>query len=79
MQIVWLIFLKVYDFKEEENELDDDYVPVIPEGYRWRDWANPLTDDGEPDVKNQMTGPELIDFVDNKLIPILKGNAVFNI
>lgn len=29
-QIVWLIFLKVYDYKEEEAELDDDYVPVIP-------------------------------------------------
>lgn len=76
MQMVWLIFLKVYDFKEEENELDDDYVPVIPVGYRWRDWANPLNEDGEPDVKNQMTGPELIDFVDNKLIPVLKGNAI---
>jgi len=32
-QIVWLIFLKVYDYKEEEAELDDDYVPVIPKGY----------------------------------------------
>ena len=37
-QIVWLIFLKVYDYKEEA-ELEDDYTPVIPEGYRWRDWA----------------------------------------
>lgn len=27
MQFVWLIFLKVYDYKEEENELDDDYKP----------------------------------------------------
>lgn len=75
-QLVWLIFLKVYDYKEEENELDDDYVPVIPEGYRWRDWANPLTDDGEPDVKNQLTGEELIDFVDNNLIRVLKGEAI---
>lgn len=53
-QIVWLIFLKVFDYKEEENELDDNYKPVIPEGYRWRDWANPLTEDGEKDVKNQL-------------------------
>ena len=75
-QFVWLIFLKVFDYKEEENELDDNYKPVIPEGYRWRDWANPLTEDGEKDVKNQLTGPELIDFVDNKLLKVLKGDAI---
>lgn len=75
-QFVWLIFLKVFDFKEEENELDDDYKPVIPEGYRWRDWANPLNDDGQPDVKNQMTGEELVDFVDNKLLKVLKGDSI---
>ena len=75
-QFVWMIFLKIYDYKEEENELDDDYKPVIPEGFRWRDWANPLTEDGEPDVKNQLTGPELINFVDNRLIPTLKGDAI---
>lgn len=75
-QFVWLIFLKVFDYKEEENELDDNYKSVIPEGYRWRDWANPLTEDGEKDVKNQLTGPELIDFVDNKLLKVLKGDAV---
>ena len=33
-QIVWLLFLKVFDYKEEEAELEDDYEPVIPEGYR---------------------------------------------
>ena len=38
-QVVWLLFLKVFDYKEEEAELEDDYEPVIPEGYRWRDWA----------------------------------------
>lgn len=69
-QIVWLIFLKVYDYKEEEAELDDDYVPVIPKGYRWRDWAVGTS------VKDQMTGPDLLDFVNNKLIPALGGNPI---
>ena len=69
-QIVWLIFLKVYDYKEEEAELEDDYAPVIPEGYRWRDWAV-----GES-VKTQMTGPDLLNFVNNELIPVLGGNAI---
>ena len=75
-QFVWLIFLKVFDYKEEESELDDDYKPIIPEGYRWRDWANPLNEDGEPDVKNQLTGPELIDYVDNQLLKVLRGEPI---
>lgn len=69
-QIVWLIFLKIFDFKEEEGELSDAYEPVIPEGYRWRDWA----DTG--DVKNAMTGDELLHFVNNILIPVLKGDGI---
>ena len=69
-QIVWLIFLKVYDYKEEEAELEDTYTPVIPEGYRWRDWAV-----GES-VKTQLTGPDLLNFVNNELIPVLGGNAI---
>ena len=70
-QIVWLIFLKVYDYKEIESEqLDDSYVPVIPEGYRWRDWAD------VDSVKDQMTGSDLLNFVNNELIPVLGGNAI---
>lgn len=70
-QIVFLLFLKVFDFKEEERELiNDDYVPVIPKGYRWRDWANPN------DVKDAMTGQTLMDFVNNKLFPVLRGDMI---
>lgn len=72
-QIVFLLFLKVFDFKEEERELiDDDYSTVIPEGYRWRDWANP------EDVKDALTGQALMDFVNNELFPVLRGQAVKN-
>lgn len=72
-QIVWLIFLKVFDYKEEEAELTvDGYEPVIPEGYRWRDWAVGNS------VKTQLTGPDLLDFVNNKLIPVLSGDAIVN-
>lgn len=75
-QFVWMIFLKIFDYKEEENELDDDYKPVIPKGYRWRDWANPLKEDGTPDFKKQKTGDDLIKFVDGELIPVLKGDSI---
>jgi len=63
-QLVWMIFLKVFDAKEEEWELmDNDYTPIIPEGLRWRDWA--ADDEG-------ITGEELLDFVNNKLFKELK-------
>ena len=39
-QIVWMIFLKIFDDREMENELmDDSYQSPIPEKYRWRNWA----------------------------------------
>lgn len=40
-QLIWILFLKVFDYKEEEWELNDDYEPVIPEPFRFRDWAAP--------------------------------------
>lgn len=39
-QITWMLFLKAFDFKEQEWETtEDDYYPVIPSPYRWRNWA----------------------------------------
>ena len=72
-QIVWLIFLMVFDKGEKELEYDDNYVPVIPVGYRWRDWAG--SNDTEKS-KELLTGSELLDFVNNKLIPVLSGNEI---
>jgi type I restriction enzyme M protein len=40
-QITWMLFLKAFDYKEQEWELtEDDYYPVIPHEYRWSTWAN---------------------------------------
>ena len=39
-QLVWMLFLKIFDDREMEWELlDDDYRSPIPESYRWRNWA----------------------------------------
>lgn len=66
-QIVWILFLKIYDAKEEAWELyDDNYKSIIPEGLKWRDWAVDLKD-GEA-----LTGDALLDFVNNTLFPTLK-------
>jgi type I restriction enzyme M protein len=75
-QLVWILFLKVFDYKESEWELEDDYVPVIPEPYRFRDWADVEDADGNKDYKNRMTGDKLIEFVNNRLFPFLSGAEI---
>ena len=72
-QITWLLFLKVYDTKEQDWEWDDeDYVSIIPEECRWQNWA---VDDKSG---RAMTGDVLLNFVNNTLFPVLKGNDVLN-
>ncbi len=67
-QIVWILFLKIYDAKEETWELyDDNYKSIIPEGLKWRDWAVDIKDG------KALTGDGLLDFVNNKLFPTLKN------
>ena len=35
-QIAWMLFLKVYDAKEQDWEFEeDDYVSIIPDACRW--------------------------------------------
>ena len=64
-QMVWLLFLKVFDALEVELELTrDDYKSPIPEHLRWRTWAA----DPEGD-----TGDKLLAFVNNTLFPALKS------
>ena len=66
-QIAWMLFLKVYDAKEQDWEFDDtDYVSIIPEECRWANWAH------DDKSGRAMTGEQLLDFVNNKLFPILK-------
>jgi type I restriction enzyme M protein len=66
-QMVWMIFLKIFDDRETEWELmNPDYTSPIPSRFRWRAWAsNP----------EGMTGSELIDFVNNDLFNGLKNLA----
>lgn len=67
-QIVWILFLKIYDAKEEIWELvNDKYTSIIPVGLKWRDWAVDRKD-GEA-----LTGDALLDFVNNTLFPTLKN------
>ena len=70
-QIAWMLFLKVYDEKENDWEFDDDnYVSFIPENCRWRNWAK---DEGDGEA---LTADALLDFVNNTLFPTLKSLEV---
>jgi type I restriction enzyme M protein len=63
-QLVWMIFLKVFDDHERQRELmEDNYKSPIPAALRWRTWAK----DAEG-----ITGDELADFINNKLFKTLK-------
>lgn len=67
-QMVWILFLKIYDAKEEDWEFyDDHYQSIIPEELRWRNWAVDHKDG------KALTGNALLDFVNNKLFPTLKN------
>lgn len=66
-QITWMLFLKVYDSKEQDWEMDDDdYTSIIPENCRWENWAK------DDKSGKAMTGETLLNFVNNTLFPTLK-------
>ncbi|MEK7276709.1 MAG: type I restriction-modification system subunit M N-terminal domain-containing protein, partial [Chloroflexota bacterium] len=69
-QLSWILFLKCYDDLEIVREQDaiatrQKYKPIIPSPYRWRDWAS--------DENAGKTGEEFIKFVNDGLLPALRG------
>lgn len=70
-QIAWMLFLKVYDSKEQDWEFsEENYESIIPDECRWCNWA---VDDRSGDA---MTGDTLLDFINNTLFPTLKNLLV---
>ena len=66
-QMVWMIFLKVYDAQESEWEYKAfkakrKYASIIPEEFRWRNWAPSRDADGK-ERGTVLTGDELLQFV----------------
>lgn len=67
-QLVWILFLKVYDAKEDDWIINDrNYQSIIPENCRWRNWA--VADE----KGHSMTGDELLNFINSILFPTLKN------
>jgi type I restriction enzyme M protein len=76
-QTSWLLFLKYLDDLETEQEMNalltgKDYRRIITGFLRWNQWAAPKKADGSSDDVNAMTGPDLVQFVDQKLFPQLR-------
>ncbi|MBN2791447.1 MAG: SAM-dependent DNA methyltransferase, partial [Desulfuromonadales bacterium] len=66
-QMVWLIFLKIFDDKEQEWQITiPGYKSPLPPRFRWSTWAK--NQEGE-------TGEDLITFINNELFPALKKLA----
>lgn len=72
-QLCWMVFLKLYENKEELWEFEDEnYESIIPDHLKWHNWANCKTDDGK-EKGDILTGDELLTFVNNELFPTLKN------
>lgn len=70
-QIAWMLFLKVYDEKENDWAFNEEhYISFIPDHCRWRNWAK---DHGDGKA---LTADNLLDFVNNTLFPTLKTLVV---
>ena len=77
-QTSWLLFLKYLDDLEATKattaELEGrGYTSIIEDRFKWTVWATPKTAQGQIDHNKAKTGPDLIDFVNNELMPYLKS------
>ena len=79
-QSSWMLFLKYLDDLETERALEaqmtgEVFKPLFEEQYRWSEWATPKTTQGKPDLDKTRVGSDLVDFVNNSLMPYLRGFA----
>ena len=77
-QSSWLLFLKYLDDLEAERAVDakisgNAHTPIFKDEYRWSSWAKPVRADGSHDDDAALIGSDLIDFVNEKLMPYLRG------
>ena len=70
-QIAWMLFLKVYDTKEQDWEFDDeDYVSIIPEQCRWQNWAY------DDKSGSAMTGDTLLNQLEDNVLKYIDVNII---
>lgn len=77
-QSSWLLFLKYLDALEAEKAMEAQlegkkYSFILDKPFRWDSWATPRGKDGKIDHNAALTGDDLRDFVDRKLMPYLQA------
>ena len=77
-QTSWMLFLKYLDDLETERSLEAEltgkkYTSIIDPEYQWSAWAAPKKADGSFDHDTALIGDDLIDFLNTRLFPYLKG------
>jgi len=77
-QSSWVMFLRYLD-QLEQDKADEailqgkEYQHILDTQYQWSNWAMPKNSKGEIDHHIALTGPDLVEFVENKLFPYLGG------
>ncbi len=77
-QTSWMLFLKYLDDLEQERAMEAELVGksyefIIDKKHHWSSWAAPKKKDGSFDHDAALTGDDLIEYVNDKLFPYLKG------
>jgi len=75
-QTSWVLFLRYLDAleqdKQDEAELQGkSYNYILDDKFRWSSWAKPHDETGKASHHLEMTGPDLVNFVDRELFPYL--------
>ena len=73
-QTSWLLFLKYLDDLDDARSMEaalegKPHSPILDPEYRWAAWAAPKDASGTFDHNSALTGPDLIDFVNQRLVP----------
>ena len=76
-QTSWLLFLKYLSDLEKERKDEatlkgKKYKPLFKDEFSWDIWAVPKKEDGSQDIVNALTGDDLLEFVNEKLMPYLE-------
>ncbi len=77
-QMSWILFLKYLDDLEDTRKTeavfhDQVYDPLFKQEFQWDSWAAPKLASGKPDISAQLTGHDLIEFVNGQLFRYLKS------
>lgn len=76
-QSSWMLFLKYLEDLEDSRAIEakisgKPYAYIFDAPYRWKSWAAPVTAGGKRDADAERIGTDLIDFVNQELMPYLR-------